>query len=50
MSLVTTDPAPITTFEQMVTGKIVEFDPILTFSLISVFFHNCLLPFAGPLF
>ena len=47
ISLVTTDPAPITQPEQIFTGKIVELLRIVTESSIIVLFQSCLLPFDG---
>lgn len=40
MSFVTTDPAPIITLSPIITGKIVEFEPILTFLPTLVFFQS----------
>src|SRR5437870_2067733 len=48
MSLVTTDPAPITTSSVIRTGMIVALDPIETRLPITVSRHNPLLPRAGP--
>ena len=47
MSLVTTEPAPITHPEQILTGKIVALLPIVTESSMIVCFQSFLLPFAG---
>ena len=47
MSLVTTDPAPITTLSQILTGKIVALLPMETLLPITVCFHKELLPPAG---
>ena len=50
ISFVTTAPAPITTSEQIDTGKIVAFDPIETWFEMIVDFHKELSPLAGPPF
>lgn len=48
MSFVTTEPAPITTWSQMLTGNTVAFVPIDTFLPIDVSLHLLLSPRAGP--
>ena len=48
MSFVTTEPAPITTFDAILTGRIVALLPIDTLFPIEVFFHIVLSPWAGP--
>ena len=48
MSLVTTEPAPMTTSSAILTGMIVALEPIETRLPITVSRHNSLLPRAGP--
>ena len=48
MSLVTTEPVPITTLLQILTGKIVAFEPIDTLSPTTVLIQRDSSPFAGP--